>query len=252
MMPNIAVILTDAYRRILWVNEDFTNITGYTLAEVQGKKPSLLQGPGSEKSAIQRIRKGLQSKVPIQEEITNYRKNGEEYICRLVIHPIFDPEQKLTNFIAFEVDGNRVQEDFNIPLLKLEEKYSSSSLKGVQELKLYFALRKLMEKEELYLDPDLTLKAVADHLATNTKYLSQVVNHHAGHNFQHFLNTYRVEKVKQKICGKDYRNLTLYGIARQCGFKNKSTFYKVFKEITDTTPKAYHKAQAQQNAKTKN
>ncbi|MEN0006782.1 MAG: helix-turn-helix domain-containing protein [Bacteroidota bacterium] len=239
MIPNVAVILTDAERHIMWVNEDFTVITGYSLSEVLGKKPSLLQGPESEPDAILRIRRGLEKKVPLREQITNYRKNGERYNCKLVIHPIFDHGQELSNFIAFEVDGDKIEDDSNIPLLQLNEKYSSSSLKGVEEVKLYFRLRSLIEREQLFLNPNLTLRDVADKLATNTKYLSQVVNHYAGSNFQHFINTYRVEEAKRKITNPDYQHLTLYGVALQCGFKNKSTFYKVFKEITSFTPKEY-------------
>lgn len=241
MVPHIAVIVTDPERRILWVNEDFTYITGYSLSEVLGKKPSILQGPKSEREVVRRIRKGLESQIPIKDVITNYRKNGEEYPCKLVIHPIFNENRKLTNFIAFEVDGNVVDSEDDIPLMQINEKYSSSSLKGIEEVKLYYQLKILMETEKLYLDPNLTLKQVADRLSTNTKYLSQVVNHHIGTNFQNFLNGFRVTEAKEKILQEEFNNLTLFGIALQCGFKNKSTFYKVFKEITGITPREYIK-----------
>ncbi len=240
-IPHIAVILTDANRKIIWVNEDFTQITGYALNEVLGKKPSLLQGKESEAEAISRIREGLEHLVVIKDEITNYRKNGERYLCKLVIHPILDADHSLTHFIAFEVDGDAVKDDSILPLLSSEEKYKSSSLRGVEEIKLYYRLRDLLRTKHSYLDPDLSLKYIADELATNTKYLSQVVNRQSGHNFQYFINTYRIEEVKQKIMDEDFQHLTLYGIARQCGFKNKSTFYKVFKEITGYTPKAFIK-----------
>ena len=95
----------------------------------------------------------------------------------------------------------------------------------------------LLIKEKLYLEPSLTLRSVADRLGTNTKYLSQVVNHYSGNHFQFFINNYRIEEVKRKIVSEDFGNFTLYGIALQCGFKNKSTFYKVFKEITGQTPR---------------
>lgn len=241
MLPPIAVILTDEKRKIIWVNEDFSHITGYSITEVIGKKPSILQGPRSEKSAIQRIRRGLEQLVPLKDEITNYRKNGEEYLCKLVIYPIFNEEQELIHFIAFEVDGDVVKDESDIPLLNLQDKYRSSSLKGLDEVKLYYSLKEMMSDKKMFLNPDLSLKEVADRLATNTKYLSQVVNHQAGTNFQHFLNTYRVEEVKSKILDTNYQHLTLFGIALQCGFKNKSTFYKVFKEIEGQTPKAYIK-----------
>lgn len=241
MLPNIAVILTDEQKKILWVNEGFTTITGYTLSEVLGKKPSIFQGPGTEPDAIQRIRKGLESQAIFKEVITNYRKNGEAYPCKLVIHPIFNEMRKLTNYIAFEVDGDEVQDEEVLPMLQVNDKYSTSSLKGLEEMKLFFRLKALMENDKAFLNPNLTLNSTADRLSTNTKYLSQVVNHHANTNFQRFVNAFRIEEVKNKIACEDYRNLTLFGIALRCGFKNKSTFYKVFKEETGITPREYLK-----------
>ena len=143
--------------------------------------------------------------------MTNYRKNGEAYLCKLVIHPIFDPQGELINFIAFEVDGDKVKNEEEIPLfqLKTDRKYSSSSLKGLEEIKLYDRLCQLIETEASYLDPNLSLKAISDKLATNTKYLSQVVNRQSGHNFQFFINTYRIEAVKNKIKNNDHLQLTL-------------------------------------------
>jgi len=240
MVPHIAVILTDNRKKILWVNEGFVEMTGYTLAEVIGRSPGqILQGPDSEVEAIKRIRKGLADKVSLKDQLINYRKNGEPYICKLVIHPIFGRDQELTNFIAFEVDGNVIKTEDDLPLMKLSEKYTSSSLKGLEEVKLYFKLKDLLQKDNLYLDPHLSLRDVADRLGTNTKYLSQVVNHHSGNNFQYFINNYRVAEVKKQIARQENGNLTLYGIALACGFKNKSTFYKVFKEITGQTPRQY-------------
>lgn len=240
MIPNIAVILTDPQQRIIWVNDDFTSITGYSLGEAIGRIPGkILQGPKTEPEVIERIRKAIQQRIPWRDQLTNYRKNGEPYPCKLVIHPVFDRNQELTNFIAFEVDGSLVADELDIPLMNLNEKYRSSSLRSIDEIKLYDQLKQLLETDKLYLNPELSLKTVADLLNTNTKYLSQVVNHQAGINFQQFINLYRVKEAKHKIVKDSYSNLTLYGIALQCGFKNKSTFYKVFKEVTGYTPKDF-------------
>lgn len=241
MIPNIAVILTDATKNILWVNNDFTEITGYTLGEAIGQQPGrLLQGADTDPKDVRRIGEALAAQVPFKDEILNYRKNGESYTCRLVIHPIFNTQQELCNYIAFEVDGDKVSEtELSLPLMELDSKYSSSSLKGVEEVQLFLKLKHYLEKERPYLDPNLTLKCTADHLHTNTKYLSQVVNHLSNHNFQFFINTFRVSEAKSKLLSPENQNLTLYGIALQCGFKNKSTFYKVFKEITNLTPREF-------------
>ena len=240
MIPNIAVILTDPQQRIIWVNDDFTAITGYSLGEAIGRIPGkILQGPKTEPEVIERIRKAIQQRIPWRDQLTNYRKNGEPYSCKLVIHPVFDRNQELTNFIAFEVDGSMISDELDIPLMNLNEKYRSSSLRSIDEIKLYDQLKQLLETDKLYLNPELSLKMVADLLNTNTKYLSQVINHQAGINFQQFINLYRVKEAKHKIVKDSLSNLTLYGIALQCGFKNKSTFYKVFKEVTGYTPKDF-------------
>lgn len=239
MVPDIAVILTDASRHIIWVNRDFTKITGYSLGDVAGKKPSLLQGPRSERTAIERIRQNLHDQISFKDEITNYRKNGEAYLCKLVVHPIFNGDNQLSNFIAFEVDGDRVKDEDKLPLMKVENRYHSSSLRGVDGTQLYAQLKYILDSEKLYLNPNLSLRELADLLGTNTKYLSQVVNHIAGYNFQRFINLYRIRDVKAKMQDPTLDHLTLFGVARQCGFKNKSTFYKVFKDITNMTPRNY-------------
>ena len=242
MVPNIAVILTDNHRKIIWVNEDFTEITGYALHEVLGKKPSILQGRDSEQEVVERMRSCLESGISIREQLTNYRKNGEKYICKLVIHPIYNESNEITNFIAFEVDGSKIKDESKLPhFYQTEQKYLTSSLRISEEGRLFERLKRSLKEEQLYLDPKLKLKKVADQLSTNTKYLSQVVNHQTNMNFQTYVNTYRVEDAKKMILSGDFDNLTFYGIALQCGFKNKSTFYKVFKEITGYTPKEYHK-----------
>lgn len=236
----IAVILTDSERRIQWVNDDFTNITGYTFQEVLGRKPNILQGKNTKMSSIERIKKGLAGKVPFKAEILNYRKDGEEYLCRLVIHPIFNISDELTNFIAFEVDGNQT-DDRNISLMQVRRRYHNSGLDNLKEIELFAKLTILFERQRIYLDSNLKLGDIAKKLNTNSKYLSQVVNNQTNNNLIHYVNLYRIEEAKRKIINDEYQHLTTYGIAQTCGFKNKSTFYKVFKEITNMTPKDYIK-----------
>ena len=223
MPVHLAVILTDAQRKIIWVNEDFTTITGYTFSEVIGQKPSLLQGSETSPDSIKRLRKALESQVPFKDEILNYRKNGEEYLCKLVIHPIFNDDKQLVNFIAFEIDGDQTEEKL-VPLMNLEERYRTSSLRGEDGAALFYRLKKLILEEELFLDAKLSLKTLADRLNTNTKYLSQVVNFHSGQNLQVFINEFRINEAKEKMVDRTFANLTLYGVAMKCGFKNKSTF----------------------------
>lgn len=239
-MNRVAVILTDATKRILWVNQDFEVVTGYSIGEVIGRHPGrILQGPRTEPDAIQRIREGLASGESFKETITNHRKNGEAYACTLVIHPIHDADNMLVNYIAFEVDSDKVPNEHRVSVMSLKDRYRTSSLRGLNEIRLFERIKELMLEEELYLNPDLTLRKLSLKLDTNTKYLSQVINHHGGTNFLSFVNGFRIEAIVRRIKNGEFHRHTFFGIAQRCGFKNKSTFYKVFRDITGSTPKAY-------------
>ena len=233
---NVAIILTDANRRIIWVNDYFSDLTGYSLSEVRGAKPSMLQGERSDQKVIAEMRTCLELGISFKNEITNYTKGGEIYQCRLVVHPVRNGRGEVTNFIAFAIDTAQVSDDSALDLMHFSSKYQTSSLKGVKSLELYERLRRTMIAEQLYLDPQLNLPQLAELLDTNTKYLSQVVNYHYGNNLQQFVNVYRIEEAKKRLVDPQYANLTYFAIGQLCGFKNKSTFYKVFKKFTDYTP----------------
>lgn len=100
-----AVIITDKYGAIEWVNAGFTTITGYTLAEVKGKKPgSVLQGPATDLQTVSRIREHLKEKKIFKEEILNYHKDGRSYWLSLSVTPVLDANNEVEKFIAIESD----------------------------------------------------------------------------------------------------------------------------------------------------
>jgi len=228
-----AVVLTNAEKNILWVNGFFTTMTGYTMDEAIGNKPSFLQGPGTEETQIEYIRQKLTEYVPFKANIINYRKNGEEYLCEINIYPIFDSSRKINYFISFEYDLNKRIELYT-------EKYPKSSLKGKKEEILFIKAIEAIQKNKLYLNPDISLKGVSDLLNTNTKYLSQVINKFSGVGFFEFINQIRLIRFKSLFTSGEFSNLTIFGLAQECGFRNKSTFFRVFKTMTGKTPTEFY------------
>ncbi len=100
-----AVVITDKDGIVEWVNEGFTRISGYSLAEMVGKKPgSILQGPESDRAAIERIRQKIREKKPFYEELLNYRKDGQKYWAALNVSPILDDASEIVNFIGIQSD----------------------------------------------------------------------------------------------------------------------------------------------------
>ena len=100
-----AVIITDSERRIEWVNDAFTRITGYQLAEVKGRTPgAFLQGPHTDLDTVGIMRKRLREGLGFRVEIQNYAKDGRRYWLDIEVRPILDGDGQVTNFIAIESD----------------------------------------------------------------------------------------------------------------------------------------------------
>ena len=99
------VVITDAQRRIVWVNEAFTRVSGYTLAEAIGHSPgALLQTEASDPGAIARLRAALNSGQGVRVELLNRGKSGRDYWLDIDIQPLHDADGAVSGFIAVETD----------------------------------------------------------------------------------------------------------------------------------------------------
>ena len=95
-----ALILTDKNQNILWVNEGFTTMTGYTKTFAVNKTPRFLQGKETSPEAKARIKSKIAQGRPFQDIITNHRKDNSTYKCEVNIIPLYGAET--IHFIAFE------------------------------------------------------------------------------------------------------------------------------------------------------
>ena len=112
----------------------------------------------------------------------------------------------------------------------------------IEELKKDLPLK--MEYEKYYLDSSLTIHSLANHLNTNSKYLSQLINQVFEKNFVLFVNEYRINEAKNLLSNRDNDHLTIESIGYDSGFKSKSAFNTAFKKVTGTTPSVYKKQSA--------
>lgn len=105
----------------------------------------------------------------------------------------------------------------------------------------YQNLLQLMKEEKLYTNVELTLQNLSEQLGISPGYISRIINEKEGKNFFEFVNTYRVEEVKEKLVDEEYHHYSILGIGLESGFKSKSTFHTVFKKFTGQTPSSYKK-----------
>ncbi|SHJ20328.1 helix-turn-helix domain-containing protein [Aquimarina spongiae] len=106
------------------------------------------------------------------------------------------------------------------------------------ERKLQNILR-TMRTEKPYLNSDFSLATFARQLETNPSTLSNLLNNHLNTTFNDFTNKYRIEEVKDRLKTGALHNLTLESIAKDSGFKSKTTFYRAFYKFNTQTPKEY-------------
>ena len=95
---------------IVYVNPAFCAMTGYTAEEVIGRTPRILQGPGSERGVLDRVRAALEAGEAFSGETTNYRKDGTIYIVEWHINPLHDGDGRITHWVSIQRDvTERVQ-----------------------------------------------------------------------------------------------------------------------------------------------
>ena len=97
--------------------------------------------------------------------------------------------------------------------------------------------QQLMLREQLFLQPSLTLTDVAERLGTNKTYLSKMVNQTYNLGFPEVLNILRVDYSQQYI--RSHPMASQEEIAKACGFLSASSFNGTFKRITGVTPKVW-------------
>lgn len=115
------VVITGLDKKVIWVNEGFTRITGYSLDEIKGKIPGrLLQGADTDPDTVNEIREAFQKTIGYSVDIINYRKSGEPYWVRIVCNPWLDDTGYIKGYIAIQSDID--QEVKNIEQIQQSQK----------------------------------------------------------------------------------------------------------------------------------
>ena len=96
-----SIVISDPSQKdcpMVYISNEFSRHTGYSVKESLGKNCRFLQGPETDENDIQQIKLALKLKKRITIDILNYKKNGEKFWNRLRIRPIFNEKKELIYF----------------------------------------------------------------------------------------------------------------------------------------------------------
>lgn len=96
------ILVTDMNLKIVFASNGIKKMTGYTESEIIGKTPKIFQGPKTSEITLKEMKTAIQSQVPFEKTVENYKKDGKIYKCKINSIPIFNLKGELSHFIAFE------------------------------------------------------------------------------------------------------------------------------------------------------
>jgi len=128
-------------------------------------------------------------------------------------------------------------------LLKKQETNSNYDVSKFTESsdELKVKIKGVLEDNKMYLNPDLNLRILAEKANLSERQLSAFLNNEMRVSFYDLINFYRVTEAKRRLLSRDYDKFTMEGIGYSCGFKSRSSFFKIFKKETGVSPSAYKK-----------
>ncbi len=141
-------------------------------------------------------------------------------------------------FSIFGYQQDRIYPE-EIPVEK--PKYERSGLRPASMEKLKVKLLDLMNNEQIYREPELTILDVSQRLTVPRHHVTQVLNEKLEKNFYTFINEYRIEDAKQRLKDPKNDNLTVLAIGYDAGFNSKSSFNTLFKKHVGMTPSEFRK-----------
>ncbi|MCF8358736.1 MAG: helix-turn-helix domain-containing protein [Prolixibacteraceae bacterium] len=139
------------------------------------------------------------------------------------------------------VVSERKKDEEEITNLKKSNGYKKSGLTTEKMKSIQKVLEETMENEKFFLEPGLNLAELSKKINIPTHHITQTLNEYSGKTFFDFVNSKRVDEFRRRVQNHDHQYYSLLGIAFDCGFNSKSSFNRIFKKTTGTSPSEYIK-----------
>lgn len=142
-------------------------------------------------------------------------------------------------FLVYLLGGLLINQLRKKPAGRSAKSVKGQSMPASEAKRMKGKLSQLMEQDERYKDPSLTMPVLAKELGTTPHQFSQFINDHLNQNFSQFINAHRITAAREMLLNAPH--LTVEAIGFDCGFNSPSTFHTAFKKATGMTPAAFRK-----------
>ncbi len=198
-----SIIVTDPEARIIWTNAAFGKMTGYTLDEVKGRKPSqILNGPETDPQTIAEISRHLRHGEKYRTEILNYTKSGEKIWVETHLVPVRDVQGQVSMVIGVERDitknKQRERELANAKLAAEKADQAKSEFLANMSHEIRTPMNGIIGMAELLADHPLPAeqKQNVDLIRSSSKALLKIIND--------ILDLSRLESGKVVVSDEDF------------------------------------------------
>ncbi len=130
-----AIIITDSEGQTVWINQAFSDLTGYESAEILGQNPRILRSGQQDADFYSSMWKAISSGMVWQGEMVNKRKNGSIYKERMTITPLRNDQDQISHYIAIKEDITVYLESRDLLQRRLSEVnvLNSIAVAGIEE-----------------------------------------------------------------------------------------------------------------------
>ena len=102
--------MSEEDKPLIYANEGFERLTGYSIKEVVGKNCRFLQGDGTDENSVNKIRQAIRSGTECTVELLNYKKDGTPFWNRLSLTPLKNSKGEVTNYVGIQSDITELKE----------------------------------------------------------------------------------------------------------------------------------------------
>ena len=165
------------------------------------------------------------------------------FVISILSYFSFQQPTLFENQPTFQSDEHKkeVVESAEIVDISTNDTSSNNTLSDDEKIALIERLETYMQTQQPFLNPKIRMPELAKALDIPRHIFSNLINEHYQVNFFHFINKYRVEYAQELLQNEAYANYTLEEIGNLSGFNSRSTFNRIFKNVTGKSPKEFQK-----------